>query len=320
MRSDTDQGLKSNHLPSFRIASLCPSNTELICALGLQGCLVGVDSYSDYPQDVVADLPKLGPDLNIDIDALNHLQPDLVVSSLSVPGMEKVVEAVEHAGLRQVILSPRSFADIYADLRTLAAHVPDDVLAGGEAERIVHQLEQRVERVRAWTNQNIPDYEQPKLYWEWWAKPVFSPGGRNWLTELSQAAGARNIFADLDHDSVQDDGTLVCDANPDWFLAVWTGIPQHKVPIKKILSRPAVWQDTVPFTKHQLLILSEGLFCRPSQRLVDGLEQLVGILHPTSIVDLDLKRPEEYAPVRRADGSWLGGLSSPQSSLGLSGQ
>lgn len=282
----------------FRIASLCPSNTELVCALGLEKYLVGVDNYSDFPANVVEGLPRLGPDLQIDIEAVQGLKPHLVISSLSVPGMEKVVDGIKQAGLHQIALSPHSFEDIYADLRALAQEVPDDLLPADEASGVITSLQNRVRRVQEWTKAHVDQASRPKLYWEWWANPVFSPGGRNWLTELSALAGATNIFADVPQDSVQDDGTLVGERDPDWFLAVWTGIPQHKVPAAKIRARGDLWQGTNAFRQRNSLILSEGLYCRPSHRLVDGLEQLVGLLHPQSINDLQLHQPTEYAPVR----------------------
>lgn len=284
---------------NYRIVSLCPSNTELACALGLSRYLVAVDNYSDYPPDVVRDLPRLGPDLHIDVEAVAKLSPHLVISSLSVPGMENVVNAVAAAGLPQVVLSPHSFEDIYADLRTLAERVPEDVLPIHVANQVIDALRQRVDAIADWTRTHVTPENRVKLYWEWWPNPVFSPGQGNWLTELSELAGARNIFSDLQHDSVQDDGTLVAQRDPDWFLAVWTGIPQHKVPVSKIIHRPEPWQRTTAFHKRNMLILSEGLFCRPSQRLVDGLEQLVGLLYPQAITDLGLREPEAYARVRR---------------------
>ena len=33
----------------MRIASLCPSNTELLAFMGLSSSIVGVDKYSDWP-------------------------------------------------------------------------------------------------------------------------------------------------------------------------------------------------------------------------------------------------------------------------------
>ena len=43
----------------MRIASLLPSATEIVCALGRADCLVGVSHECDYPPDVVRVLSRL---------------------------------------------------------------------------------------------------------------------------------------------------------------------------------------------------------------------------------------------------------------------
>src|SRR5258706_2399073 len=78
-----------------RVVSLTCSNTEIVCALGLAECLVGVDNHSDYPVDVVTPLPRVGPDLDIDVDRVRALEPDLVLASLTVPGHERIVAELE---------------------------------------------------------------------------------------------------------------------------------------------------------------------------------------------------------------------------------
>ncbi|MDX1612036.1 MAG: ABC transporter substrate-binding protein, partial [Candidatus Thermoplasmatota archaeon] len=87
-----------------RIVSLAPSNTELVAFLGLADHLVGVDDWSDWPPSVLH-LPQVGPDLQIDMDAVVELDPDLVLASLSVPGMEPVVEALAATGLDHLVLA-----------------------------------------------------------------------------------------------------------------------------------------------------------------------------------------------------------------------
>jgi iron complex transport system substrate-binding protein len=289
-----------------RIVSLCPSNTELVCALGLADCLVGVDTYSDYPPSVVERLPKLGPDLHIDMEKVVDLKPDLTIASLSVPGMERVVEDVRSAGLKHIVLSPHSISDIFEDMRTLASAldgaVPRDVL-----NTVIGRLQSRVERIREATVK-LPPEQRPGLYWEWWPNPIFSPAKENWLTELSELCGAFNVFGHEPTSQVQDDGMRVLQANPDVFLAVWTGVPQQKVPLQKILSRPG-WETISAYQKHQLFVLSEGLYCRPSPRLMDGMEQLVALLHPQIAAELSLNPPQHYGPIRLADGSWSGGVT-----------
>lgn len=287
--------------PEFRIVSLCPSNTELLFALGLGSYVVGVDNYSDYPSEALASLPRLGPDLHIDIDAVQALAPDLVVSSLSVPGMEKVVANIEGTGLRQLTLSSSSLAGVFEDMKRIEEAVPAALVQTGESSRLIQTLESRIERIRQWTTSLRA---LPRIYWEWWPNPVFSPARENWLTEMSEIAGGINIFGESDGHQVQDDGHRVCEAEPDVMLAVWTGVPQHKVPLPKILSRKQIWQNTPAFRNEQIYVLAEGLFCRPSPRLVDGLEQLVGLLHPECIDELGLRHPASYAPVRLTSGEW----------------
>src|SRR5262245_32085204 len=73
------------HMFRVRVVSLTCSNTEIVCALGLADCLVGVDNHSDYPVEVVTRLPRVGPDLDIDVERVAALEPDLVLASLTVP-------------------------------------------------------------------------------------------------------------------------------------------------------------------------------------------------------------------------------------------
>ncbi|MCF8563493.1 cobalamin-binding protein [Alicyclobacillus tolerans] len=287
----------------LRIASLCPSNTELVFALGAGRFLVGIDNYSDYPPELVQELPKLGPDLHIDMERLAALKPDLTVASLSVPGMERVVEELKQTGLNYIVLSPHDLNGIFDDLRTLGQELTG-FIPPNRTHEVISGLKERVDTVFAAT-QNLQ--AKPKLYWEWWPKPVFSPAKQNWLTEISHLAGATNIFFEMPGHQVQDDGTQVIAANPDYLLAVWTGVPQHKVALQKILAR-TTWSETPAFQKKQIYILPEGLYCRPSPRLVDGLEQLTALIHPEIARHLGLPSPSLLGPVRTADGQWLDGI------------
>lgn len=255
----------------MRIVSLCPSNTEILACLGLTAQLIGVDHYSDWPADVKK-LPNLGPDLNINIEKVIELKPDFIVGSLSVPGMEKVVERVKSLNTPFLILDPHRLGDIF-----------NDIIKVGEATDryqkacdLVDWMKERIEEIR----QKCPKANPPlRLYWEWWPKPVVSPGGKNWLTDLSEIVGATNVFADIPEDNVKSDWAGVIQANPDYTMVVWTGIPLKNVKIEKIINRPE-WRG-YPFAKRDRIhILEEGWFCRPSPRLITGLEHLAHILYP----------------------------------------
>jgi iron complex transport system substrate-binding protein len=258
-----------------RIVSLTPSNTEIVHALGLIDQLVGVDDYSDFPRDALKTVRRLGPDLKIRIEDVKACEPDLVLASLSVPGMERVVEQVDHSGLRYEVLDPKSLADLWEDIRTVGRLTQTT----DRAEQIVAELQQRVNRVRQQTSIRN---DRPSLYWEWWPKPCISPGKRNWLTEISELAGARNLFADVDAESVIDAGHLVLERDPDYILAVWCGVEAARVPKNKILAREG-WHRVKAIRSGRVFVLEEGLYCRPSPRLIDGLEQLAELLSSSSI-------------------------------------
>src|SRR5947209_18931236 len=99
-----------------RIVSIAPSNTEILHALGLGRRIVGVDRWSDYPPRVRA-LPNVGSDLRVDVALVAALQPDVVVASLHVPGMEANLPAFEAAGLPYLAVGGQGLAGVWDDLR-----------------------------------------------------------------------------------------------------------------------------------------------------------------------------------------------------------
>ena len=104
----------------LRVVSHTCSNTEIVCALGCAEMLVGVDDHSDYPVEVVSNLPRIGPDLGVDVERVKRLEPDLVLTSLTVPGHEKVIEALTAAKLPLLVVEPKSLMDVFADVERIA--------------------------------------------------------------------------------------------------------------------------------------------------------------------------------------------------------
>ncbi len=268
-----------------RIVSLCPSNTEILFLLGLKDRIVGVDNFSDWPKDV-EQLPRCGPDLDIDLDKVNALRPDLVVASLSVPGMEKNIEGLKREGIPHIVLAPKGIKDIAEDIRRTG----EAAGIGERAERVAERFERRLEEIR----RNVPkDRPKPRLYWEWWPKPVFTPGRRNWLSDVSEIVGGINIFGDVDRENVQTDWEEVARRKPDVALIVWTGVPTKRIRKERITGRTA-WQGKPFVRENRIHILEEGWFCRPSPRLLTGIEYLAHLLYPDTF-----SPPDPDAPLGR---------------------
>jgi iron complex transport system substrate-binding protein len=255
-----------------KLISICPSNTELLAYLGLTSSLAGVDDYSDWPEEI-NDLPRVGPDLNIDMDKVEELNPDLVLASLTVPGMEKNIEELEKRRIPYYIVpNPETLTE-----------VGDQLLLLGELTNQQKAAEKMHDKFTAVLNEyrklSSTVTKKKSIYWEWWAKPVFTPGAGNWLTEISELAGGYNVFKDKEEASVQTDWEDVRLREPEIIAVVWVGVRKEKVKPEIILKRP-LWKEMEAVKKQNLFILEEPLFCRPSPRLLTGLQRIASLAHP----------------------------------------
>lgn len=247
----------------MRIVSICPSNTEIACVLGLADSLVGLDRSSDFPPEIV-DLPRVGPDLAVDVPAIAALKPDLVLSSLSVPGMEKNLDGLDAAGLPHVVLDASSIAEVYASIRLVGRLVG----RGARAAEVVAGLEARMEAVRA-RGAALP--KRARVFLEWWPKPVITPGRRCWTTELIDVAGGTNVFADLDVRSTPLETHAVIERAPDLLFTCWCGVPHDHQKPEKMGIREG-WDAIPGVVTGELHAAPERYFGRPGPRLVEGAE------------------------------------------------
>ncbi|ARA98668.1 cobalamin-binding protein [Geobacillus thermodenitrificans] len=266
----------------MRIVSLCPSNTEMLAYLGRLDDVIAVDQSSDWPP-AVKQLPTVGPDLRIDMDEVEALKPDLVVASLSVPGMERNVEELARRRLPHLVLAPHSLDDIASDLLRLGEALGEKQKAAELARRYHECLNEYREWAAAVT-------EPARLYWEWWPRPLFTPGGANWLSELSELAGGRNIFADCAKASVQTEWDEVVARNPSHILLVWVGVQTKKMNANAVTKRPNA-EQTEAVRTGRIHLLEEALYCRPSPRLLIGLKKLAPLLHPALFPPADDSDP-----------------------------
>ncbi|MCZ2259719.1 cobalamin-binding protein [Sporosarcina sp. G11-34] len=263
----------------MKLISICPSNTELLAYLGLIDQLVAIDDFSDWPASI-NNLPKLGPDLSIDIDKLESFKPDLVLASLSVPGMEKNIAELERRQIPHLILDPQSLDNIAEDLLTVgkACGIEDHAKkVASEYLSFIDEMKKRAGTVA----------ETPTLYWEWWPKPIFTPGRINWLTEISEIAGGLNEFRDVELANVQTDWDDVLERAPDYILLAWVGVRTDKVKKEVVLKRPG-WKELSAIQNNRFPIMEEELYCRPSPRLLEGALKLGKMIHPDVYEDLSL--------------------------------
>jgi iron complex transport system substrate-binding protein len=250
----------------MRIVSLACSNTEIVTALGRADWLVGVDSHSDFPPSVVGRLPRVGPDLEIDIEKVAKLEPDLVLASLTVPGHETVVEGLEAAGLPHLTLAPTSLDEVYADILEVARRL-------GAEER----GRQEVEGMRRELEAPAPDTHAPRILIQWWPKPTIAPCGRSWANQVIRAAGGANPLSGEDRPSRPVEDEEVARLAPDAVVLSWCGVEPVKYRPDVVYGNPA-FREIPAVRRGRVFIVPEAYLGRPGPRLVDGVRALRGVV------------------------------------------
>lgn len=249
----------------MRVVSHTCSNTEIVCALGCADRLIAVDSDSDHPPEIVAALPRLGRDLDLDVAAVRALRPDLVLTSLTVPGHERIVGALDAAGLRCLVIDPQSLDDVFASIRTIAS-------ALGVADRGARLVADMDAAMPAMPRRGAAR----RILVEWWPKPVIAAARRSWVHDLIERAGGCNALAHEDARSA----TVAIDAlpaGPDAIVMSWCGVQVDKYRADIVLRRTD-WRHTPAVRDRCVHAISEAFLGRPGPRLVEGYRALRGIV------------------------------------------
>jgi len=268
----------------MRIVSLACSNTEIVWALGCGDMLVGVDDHSDFPAELVGPLPKVGPDLEIDVARVAELKPDLVLATLTVPGHEKIVEKLKAAGLPFMAPEPVSLEDVFRDIRDIALRlgVPE------RGDQLVAQMKSEMGLVGPQTGsdtkaadgggeapgQVLPaDPGSPSILVQWWPKPVISPGGQSWVTDLIHLAGGRNPIGTESVKSRPLEDDEVAALSPDVIAISWCGVNPAKYRPDVVINNPA-FSEVAAVREDRVVCIPEAFMGRPGPRLVEGFRAL----------------------------------------------
>src|SRR5277367_3630346 len=184
---------------AWRIVSLAPSATSILCGIGARKMLVGV---SKWCADVapVEGLPTFGDFWKLDeVAAIHALKPDVVIGS--VPFRAEAIAKLLEYPLNFLALHPRTLLQIERDIRQLGALV-------GRAEAAEDLIVKMKEQWMA-ASKRAKGNRPLRVYAEAWSNPrISSPP---WVEELCALAGAK--FVPKAGERVSDEE--VAEARPD---------------------------------------------------------------------------------------------------------
>jgi iron complex transport system substrate-binding protein len=255
-----------------RIVSLVPNISEILGFLGLDGQVVGVDYYTNYPTNLTS-LPKVS-DVNgkYNVEQIVALKPDLV---LSYGEDTKQYDAqLQNVGLHVVDLPSGNLSLILQEIATVGRLT----FTENAANNLVSQLQQQIDTIKAKvTGTTAPkvliesDYSTP-------GKPYVNGGG-SFGDELLQDANGINIF----HDNTSGGGfpqvtdEAIISANPQFIIL--TEDPAYGGNVSAVYKR-SNWGSIDALKVHQVYRINSNIIGRPGPRLVQGLQCLAQIIHP----------------------------------------
>ena len=294
-----------------RVASLLPSATEMVAAVGLADALVGISHECDFPAAAVADRRVLTSSkirfgssgevdrdvrrvlrdalavYDIDLQALGEARPDVIVTQdlcdVCAVSLDDVRAAArEVAGGAEIVsLHPTRLSEILDDLVTVGRALG----RAGQALEARAALEARIADVERRGAEAVAAHGRPRVLTIEWIDPVMIGG--TWMPELVTLAGGAPLVTEPGQHAPtlsRDELALLA---PEVVLIKPCGFPIERT-LEERDTLVALFDGLVwPALEHGRVWIADGnaYFNRPGPRIVESLEILAACVHPRTFAD-----------------------------------
>jgi iron complex transport system substrate-binding protein len=250
--------------PPERIVCLTEETVETLYLLDEQDRIVGISGYCVRPPEARRDKPRVSAFTSADIPKILDLNPDLVLAFSDLQA--DIVAALIRHGVAVHAFNQRRLAEIFDMIRMLGAMVGVPL----RARELTDRLEAGLAAARA-RAARLP--RRPRVYFEEWDEPMIS--GIAWVSELIDAAGGIDIFADRASEKSARDRIVtapeIVSREPDLIIGSWCG---KKFRPERVIVRPGF--DQVPAVrKNAVYEIKSPLILQPGPAaLTVGLAEL----------------------------------------------
>jgi len=250
-----------------RIVALAPSVTEIVYALESEGKLVGVTTYSDFPERAKA-LPRVGSYVHLDLERIVSLNPDLCIA-VKDGNPKHVIERLESLGIPVFAVNPMNLESVMQTVTTIGGLIGVEKQASG----VVGDMRRRVAAIQS----ALADTSaRPRVFFQIGIDPIVSAGSGTFIDELISMTGGENLAAGM-VPYPRFSREQVLNLAPD--VIIITSMARHAV-FEEVRAYWNQWPG-MPAVQHGRIYLQESnIYDRPTPRLVSGLEALAKILHP----------------------------------------
>ena len=234
-----------------RVVSLTPAVTEMIYAIGADGCLVARSDVCDYPQKV-KQLPVAGKLGVPDVEIIIRLKADLVISDMSVPAAEW--DMLKKLNIKTVLLTSDRVSSYHRNIMTVGELLGKKTNAQKEWKRFCCEMEK--------LKKNQSRTENVSVLILLGVNPLVSCNKDAFVSEIVELAGAVSITRDAAKKYFVLSPEFVVEKNPE--IAVLSGMSGN---FRRHLSDIPVWKH-LRFVQNRSIIdsIPQELLCRLSPR------------------------------------------------------
>jgi iron complex transport system substrate-binding protein len=292
---------------SLRVASLIPSGTEIVSALGMAHTLVGRSHACDYPPEVgslpVLSRPRVDPTrpgaeideavrrllrsgdsiYEIDLDAIRACAPDVVITqdhcdvcAVSLGDVEAAAACAQLTGALLCSLHPHDLPGVQEDFMRVASALGVE----GRGSRLVGAFRARLDALEDGV---VRGAVRPRVAFVEWLEPPMVAGG--WIPELARIAGLDPVIVEDSRSFAEVSWADVAHAAPDGLLLLPCGFSVARTMAE--LERPLVQAGVDLVSAGTRLgcyvVDGDALFNRPGPRLADSAELLAALFRPGAL-------------------------------------
>jgi iron complex transport system substrate-binding protein len=238
---------------ALRIVSLAPSLTEDLFAIGAGPAIVGVDTYSNYPQ-AARRLPKVGALTGASVERIIEMRPTLVVG---ITYQRPLLAQLQRYGIATFASDDDTLDDLYLTLNRLGIRTGRE----RQSRALVLSMQSEIRKISAKADDLPRNSSFPVIA----VSPIYTAGTRTFITTLLK-------LARLD--------TVVTIASPPWpqfsAEALEVSAPATIVTsASEKLPQAAPWNALPAVRNNCVFTLNADAFLRPSPRFPQALLQLI---------------------------------------------
>ena len=307
----------------MRVASLLPSATEIVCALGARDELVGVSHECDHPPGVESVTVLTRPRValprgsravdrtvreivrdalgvyEIDLERLREARPEVVVTqdlcdvcAVSIDDVHRGLAEISCRGVEVVSLRPTRLADVWADVRRVGRALD----RAGRGEELASSLERRAARIG---ERAAGLGTRPSVLTIEWLDPVMIGG--MWMPELVTLSGGAPLVTEPGQHAPTLTRDELARLDPDVVLIKPCGYDLARTSGELELLRSNLPWESWTAARAGRVYVADGnaYFNRPGPRLVESLEILAACVHPGAFPELRRKHAASVRSVTR---------------------